>query len=61
MTRIGGDEDTGRTSCYRLPSMLYAYTVVSSPETDMHASLRQIYRPRRDPLPHWIRMLWSWL
>jgi len=41
--------------------MLYAYTVISSPETDMHASLRQIYRPRRDPLPHWIRMLWSWL
>jgi hypothetical protein len=44
-----------------LPRSLYVYTVVSSTEADMHASLRQIYRPRRDPLPHWLRMLWSWL
>jgi hypothetical protein len=46
----------------RLRCELYIHTVFKTAGATMHkADLRQLYQPRPDRLPRWLRRVWAWL
>lgn len=61
-----GVDQVGGEGCSNSPKLvlctaLDACTVMISQEADMQSTFRQIYQPKPNRTPAWLRQLWRWL